>query len=83
MEGERCQTQKMGSFYCYLCNDLSVFGMDLNDAPPLCQEGENLVELQEETQTSLLKRSAIVWARIEWCFWAHSESHIVKSNPQF
>lgn len=32
----------------YLSDDLAVLSVDLRDAPPLCQEGEDLIQLQEE-----------------------------------
>lgn len=41
----------MCQFVCidgYLSDDLAVLCMDLSDASPLCQEGEDLIELQEE-----------------------------------
>lgn len=38
----------LSAFDCYLGDDLAVLSMDLSDAAPLCQEGEDLVELQEE-----------------------------------
>lgn len=33
---------------CYLGDDLAVLSVDLRDATPLCQEGEDLIQLQEE-----------------------------------
>lgn len=33
---------------CYLSDDLAVLSVDLGDATPLCQEGEDLIQLQEE-----------------------------------
>lgn len=33
---------------CYLSDDLAVLSVDLCDATPLCQEGEDLIQLQEE-----------------------------------
>lgn len=38
----------LSAFGCYLGDDLAVLGVDLSNAAPLCQEGEDLVELQEE-----------------------------------
>lgn len=38
----------LSAFDCYLGDDLAVLSVDLSDAAPLCQEGEDLVELQEE-----------------------------------
>ncbi len=32
----------------YLSDDLSIFSVDLSDASPLSQEGEDLIELKEE-----------------------------------
>lgn len=32
----------------YLGDDLSILGVDLSDAPALGQEGEDLIELEEE-----------------------------------
>lgn len=42
---ERCC---LSSLDCYLGDDLAVLSVDLRDATPLCQEGEDLIELQEE-----------------------------------
>lgn len=34
--------------YSYLSDDLAILSVDLSDASPLCQEGEDLIELEEE-----------------------------------
>lgn len=33
---------------CYLSDDLAILSVDLRNATPLCQEGEDLIKLQEE-----------------------------------
>lgn len=35
-------------FHCYLSDDLAIFSVDLSDASPLCQEGKDLIELDEK-----------------------------------
>lgn len=42
---ERCY---LSAFKHYLSDDLAVLSVDLSDAAPLCQEGEDLIELQRE-----------------------------------
>lgn len=42
---ERCCVSALDR---YLSDDLAVLSVDLRDATPLCQEGEDLIELQEE-----------------------------------
>lgn len=42
---ERCCLSDLD---CYLSDDLAVLSVDLRDTTPLCQEGEDLIELQEE-----------------------------------
>lgn len=40
----------------YLGNDLAIFSMDLSDASSLCQEGKDLIELEEkDTETVKLQ----------------------------
>lgn len=34
--------------FSYLSDDLSIFSMDLSDASPFCQEGKDLIELEEK-----------------------------------
>ena len=35
--------QLLFAFFSYLSDDLAVLSVDLNDASPLCQEGEDLI----------------------------------------
>lgn len=40
----------------YLSDDLAIFSMDLSDASPLCQEGKDIIELEEkDTETVKLQ----------------------------
>lgn len=37
----------------YLCDDLAILSMDLGNASPLCQEGKDLIELDEKETVKL------------------------------
>lgn len=37
----------------YLSNDLAILSMDLSNTSPLCQEGEDLIQLKEEDGESV------------------------------
>lgn len=51
-----CKFRTEGEMFAserYLSNDLSILSVDLSDAAPLCQEGEDLVELQDKDRETV------------------------------
>lgn len=57
-----CKFRTEGEMFAserYLSNDLSILSVDLSDAAPLCQEGEDLVELQDK-DSETVKTTAVL-----------------------
>lgn len=49
-------------YYCYLSDDLAIFSVDLSDASPLRQEGEDLIKLQEkDTETAKITVAPLLY----------------------
>lgn len=58
--------------YSYLSDDLAILSMDLSNASPLCQEGEDLIQLKEEDRESV---------KLQWlCFCISCPAQLFTQN---
>lgn len=75
MEKKTCSRAGVCQFirlYSYLSDDLAVLSVDLSDASPLCQEGEDLIELEEEDGETV---------KLQWrCFYILSPALLFTQN---
>lgn len=69
--------------YLYLSDDLSIFSVDLSDASPLCQEGEDIIELEDKDTVKNYSGTAFIFKTPPGCLYKYQTLlFIPRGHPQ-